>query len=129
MTAVAARKGDGREPPAATLIEVIAPSVWLAGAGDVAAEADRVRRRGATDALAGLAREREHGVAAALGADAALPLAVVDGVGLQREDQRVDDAQADPEDAEARRCRSPAPTRARRRPRARRRRRSPRPTR
>src|SRR3712207_9324503 len=54
------------------------------------------------DALAGLAGEREYRVGAALGADAGLPLAVVHGVGLYREDQGVDEAYAEVEDTVAR---------------------------
>ena len=101
MTATAAADGDGRDDPAATLIEVTAPSLWRRGARDVAAEADRVGGRRPADSLARLAREGEHRVAGALGADAASPLAVLDRVGLQREDQGVDRAEAEAEDAVA----------------------------
>src|SRR6185437_10852171 len=69
-------------------------------AGDVAAEADCVRREGAADALAGLAGERQDGVAAALGAYAGAPFTVVDRVGLEGEDQRVGEAEPDAQYAE-----------------------------
>ena len=67
------------------------------GAGDVAADPDRECRQRAADRLAGLARKRQEAVAAALGACPGLPLAVIDRVGLEGEDQGVDRPEADSE--------------------------------
>src|SRR4029079_1817458 len=71
------------------------------GRRDVAAERQGPRRRDAADRLGELAGEGEDRVGRPLGPLAGLPLAVLDGVGLEREHQRVDEREPDALDAEA----------------------------
>ena len=85
-------------------------------AGGVPAERECVRGERSADGLAGLAGEGEQGVDDALGADAGLPLAVLDGVGLERPDEHVHQGDADLAQHQAGECQRRGARRARGRP-------------
>ena len=87
--------------PAATLMPWIASADWSLRPGRVPEGTDDGSADEAAKALAALTDERQDGVAAALGAGARPPLAVVDGVGLHREHQSVRAAETDAVDEES----------------------------
>ena len=99
MTAVAPRITAAGRSPVATRIAVTAEPVCSAAPRRILrgrwCRPPRRRRRPVRPP-----DERQAGVVAALGPHAALPLAVVHGVGLQGEDQRVDHPETQAVDAE-----------------------------